>query len=82
MKILFRWSRQLVIMSFLARGAWAQSLAPAPPPVAELPGAGRPIELQATRARREALVRRVGPGVIAVPAATARDLEREVLSKS
>ncbi len=35
--------------------------------------------MQATRARREALARRVGPGVIAVPAATARDLELEVL---
>ena len=79
MKILFRWSGQLVMMGLLASGAWAQSLAPAPPPIAELPGAGRPIEMQATRARREALVRRVGPGVIAVPAATARNLELDVL---
>ncbi len=79
MKTILRWSGQFVIMSFLAGGAWAQSLAPAPPPIEELPGAGRPIEVQATRARREALVRRVGPGVIAVPAATARNLEVDVL---
>ncbi len=79
MKIILRWSGQFVIMSFFVGGAWAQSLAPAPPPIEELPGAGRPIEVQATRARREALVRRVGPGVIAVPAATARNLELDVL---
>ena len=35
--------------------------------------------MRATRSRREALVRRVGAGVIAVPAATSRDLERDVL---
>ncbi len=79
MKIILRWSGQFVIMSFFVGGAWAQSLAPAPPPIEELPGAGRPIEVQATRARREALVRRVGPGVIAVPAATTRNLELDVL---
>lgn len=59
--------------------AGAQDLSPAPVPVPALPGAGRPIEKGATRARREALVERLGPGVIAIPAASTRSLERDVL---
>lgn len=47
--------------------------------VDELPGAGRAIETEMTRSRREALARRLGPGLLAVPAAGARDLEDEVL---
>lgn len=57
----------------------AQTLGPPPPPIGELPGAGRAIEVDATRARRESLARRIGTGVIAIPAAAARDLERDVL---
>ncbi len=79
MRILIRWSQPILLTGLLMSGASAQTLAPPPDPVPELPGAGKPIEMQATRARREALVRRVGAGVIAVPAAAARDLERDVL---
>ena len=69
----------VVFVTALGVETQAQSLAPAPDPIPELPGMGRPIEVDATHARREALARRTGPGVIAVPAATARDLERDVL---
>ncbi len=58
--------------------AMAQSISVAPP-VAELPGMGRAIEIDATRARRQALTERTGQGIIAIPAATSRDLESEVL---
>ena len=47
--------------------------------VEDLPGMGRPVDLVETRARREALVARLGAGVIAVPAGRSRDLETEVL---
>ena len=57
----------------------AQSPPPAPEPVADLPGAGRPVNLAATAARREALLRRLPPGVTVIPAATPRDLEVDVL---
>jgi Xaa-Pro aminopeptidase len=66
-------------LGLLATNVQAQTLSTPPQPVAALPGAGRPIEIEATRARREALSHRVGPGIIAIPAASARDLESEVL---
>ena len=47
--------------------------------VEDLPGMGRAVDLEATRARREALVQRAGAGVIVIPAGTARDLETNVL---
>jgi Xaa-Pro aminopeptidase len=47
--------------------------------VEDLPGMGRAVDLQATRARREALVQRAGAGVIVIPAGTAQDLEANVL---
>ncbi len=47
--------------------------------VDDLPGMGRAVDLAATRARREALVRRTGAGVIAIPAGRSRDLELDVL---
>ena len=47
--------------------------------VDDLPGMGRPVDLTETRARREALVRRTGAGVIAIPAGRSRDLELDVL---
>ena len=47
--------------------------------VDDLPGMGRMVDLAATRARREALVRRTGAGVIAIPAGGSRDLEVDVL---
>ncbi len=70
----------LLLFSGMLTGPSASAqLSPAPNPVAALPGAGRPIEIEATRARRAALAARVGPGIVALPAATARDLERDVL---
>lgn len=60
----------------------AQSLPPAPEPVAELPGAGRPVNLAATTARREALLGRLPPGIVIVAAAGSRDLEDDVLQDS
>ncbi|MBI4421669.1 MAG: aminopeptidase P family protein [Gemmatimonadetes bacterium] len=48
-------------------------------PIAELPGAGRPVDLEFTRARRERLMERIGQGLIVVPAALERDLEVDVL---
>jgi len=40
---------------------------------------GRAVDLQATRARREALVQRAGAGVIVIAAGQARDIEANVL---
>lgn len=57
----------------------AQDLAPAPAPIPELPGMGRPVDVEATRARRERLLQRIGAGVALIPAAPPRDLEEEVL---
>ena len=73
--------RTLVLL-LLAAPLAAQSLPPAPAPVAELPGAGRPVNVAATTARREALARWVPPGVVIVPAAGFRDLEDDVLRDS
>lgn len=72
---------RLVILAVLlaARPTSAQSLLPAPEPIPALPGLGRPIDVEATRARRARLAARIGPGVIAIPAAGPRDLEAIVL---
>jgi Xaa-Pro aminopeptidase len=48
-------------------------------PVPELPGAGRPVDVEFTRARRQRLLERIGNGVVVVPAAEERSLEEEVL---
>ncbi|HEX9486950.1 MAG TPA: aminopeptidase P family protein [Gemmatimonadales bacterium] len=56
---------------------------PAPPPlgawtpVPELPGMGRPIDTATVAARRRALLARIGRGVVLVPAAHERELERD-----
>jgi len=50
-------------------GAWT--------PVTELPGMGRPIDTATVAARRRALLARIGRGVILVPAAHERELERD-----
>src|SRR3989442_15174236 len=54
---------------------------PAPPlgawtPVPELPGMGRPVDTASVAARRRALLARIGRGVVLVPAAHERELER------
>src|SRR3990172_2234113 len=53
--------RTLVLL-LLAAPLAAQSLPPAPAPVAELPGAGRPVNVAATTARREGGGRGGAPG--------------------
>src|SRR2546423_4815176 len=50
-------------------GAWT--------PVPELPGMGRPVDTAAVALRRRALAARIGRGVVLVPAAHERDLERD-----
>ncbi len=67
---------------FVAAPLAAQALPPALEPVAELPGAGRPVNLAATTARRDALLSRLPPGIVIVPAAGSRDLETDVLQDS
>jgi Xaa-Pro aminopeptidase len=68
--------RILPLALLLAAPAAAQT------PVAELPGAGRAVDVGTFSARRDRLVQRVGDAVIAVPAAAPRDLEEEVLQDS
>jgi Xaa-Pro aminopeptidase len=47
--------------------------------VPELPGMGRPVDTAATAARRRALLKRVGRGIVLIPAAHERDVETEYL---
>lgn len=83
--MVLRPSRQLfVCVSLPLLLSWSQPVTaqvstPAIAIVSELPGAGRAIETEVTRSRRESLARRLGPGVVAIPAARQRDLEAEVL---
>src|SRR5438128_2599443 len=65
----------------------APAPAPAPPPgpigqwmaVPQLPGMGRPVDAAATTARRRALLQRIGHGIVVIPAAHERDLEKEYI---
>jgi Xaa-Pro aminopeptidase len=57
----------------------AQTMNAPPAPIDRLPGAGRAVAIEAHAARREALMERIGKGVILVRAASLRDGEREVL---
>src|SRR5258707_7197131 len=50
-------------------GAWT--------PVPELPGMGRPIDTATVAARRRALLARIGRGVVLVPPAHERELDRD-----
>jgi len=50
-------------------GAWT--------PVPELPGMGRPVDTAAVALRRRTLAGRIGRGVVLIPAAHERDLERD-----
>jgi Xaa-Pro aminopeptidase len=52
-------------------GAWT--------PVPELPGMGRPVDTATVAARRRALLARIGRGVVLVPAAHERELERDYI---
>jgi Xaa-Pro aminopeptidase len=46
-------------------------------PVAQLPGMGRPVDTASVRARRRALLGRIGRGVALIPAAHDREIERD-----
>jgi Xaa-Pro aminopeptidase len=74
----------IVIAAVAAVAVTAQSrpaLSPTPlgvwTPVPELPGMGRPVDTAAVAARRRALVARIGRGVVLIPAAHERNIERD-----
>lgn len=46
-------------------------------PIAQLPGMGRPVDTATVAARRRALLRSVGRGIVLIPAAHDRDVERD-----
>ena len=76
----------VVVFAAVATGAAAQARPAAAggpigawTPVPELPGMGRPVDTASVAARRRALAGRIGRGVILVPAAHERDIEREVI---
>jgi Xaa-Pro aminopeptidase len=71
--------RILISMFVAATPIAAQVPGPPPDPVAELPGAGRPVAIAAHAARRQALLDRVENAVVVIPAAGQRDLEAEVI---
>jgi Xaa-Pro aminopeptidase len=71
--------RILISMLVAATPIAAQVPGPPPDPVAELPGAGRPVAIAAHAARRQALLDRVENAVVVIPAAGQRDLEAEVI---
>src|SRR5437867_4750720 len=48
-------------------------------PVPDLPGMGRRVDTAAVAARRRALVARIGRGVVLIPAAHERQLERDYI---
>lgn len=78
-------TRWLALLLAIGTSAGAQQsvppviIPPAPEPVPELPGQGRPVDTAATRARRERLAARAGQGIVVVRSAPSRDLESEVL---
>ena len=62
--------------------AASQSTAPAGPigaytVVPELPGMGRPVDTAAVAARRRALLKRIGHGVVLIPAGHERNIEQD-----
>ena len=71
----------LVVAAFARSPLPAQTPPPPPPPIGEyapvpqLPGMGRATDTAAVGARRRALARAMGRGVVLVPAAHERDLE-------
>ena len=71
--------RFAALIALAAAPVAAQAPEPPATPVVGLPGAGRPIAIAAHRVRREALLDRIGTGLVVIPAATQRDLESEVI---
>src|SRR5512134_2066651 len=76
--------RTLTLLLVAATGVLSAQARPASPlapwpVVSELPGMGRAIDTSVTGARRRALARRLGRGVVVVPAAHGRDLELDYI---
>src|SRR2546430_15085619 len=76
--------RSLLLAACVAVPALAAQGRPTPAPplgawttVPELPGMGRPVDTASVAARRRALLARIGRGVVLVPAAHERELERD-----
>ncbi len=72
--------RYVFVLLLIVAPLCAQTPPPPPPAVvAELPGAGRPIAIEAHRARRAALLDRIGDGVVVIGSGVQFDLEQLVL---
>ena len=77
--------RPFALLVLVAVGGLAAQTRPAPPPgpigqwapVAQLPGMGRAVDTTATATRRRALLQRIGHGIVVIPAAHERDLEKD-----
>src|SRR5437867_7193122 len=77
--------RSLILAACVAVPALAAQERPSPArprlgawtPVPELPGMGRPVDTASVAARRRALLARLGRGVVLIPAAHERELERD-----
>jgi Xaa-Pro aminopeptidase len=74
----------LALVTLAAGAAAAQGRAPASPtplgawtPVPELPGMGRPVDTATVARRRHALIARIGRGLVLIPAAHERQIERD-----
>jgi Xaa-Pro aminopeptidase len=79
--------RRLALLALVAVGSLRAQGRPAASPgpigrwasVPQLPGMGRPVDTAATAARRRALLLRIGRGVVLIPAAHERDLEKDYI---
>jgi Xaa-Pro aminopeptidase len=77
--------RTLLLLTVAAAGALGAQSRPAAGPIGhwavvpELPGMGRAVDTAAVAARRTALARRIGRGVVVIPGAHERDIERDYL---
>ncbi len=65
----------LVLAAVAGSLAGQQGSPPAPGYLDVLPGYGRPVDVAATAARRQRLLDQLGDAVVAIPAATERDIE-------
>jgi len=74
--------RLVVLSGVVASPILAQGVPERGSPVPALPGAGRPVAIATQAARRDALLDRVGPGLVAIPAASRGDGESEVRQDS
>ena len=72
-------SLRYVFAFLLAAAPLGAQTSTSPKVVPELPGAGRPIAIETHRARRAALLDRIGDGIVAIPSGVQFDLEQLVL---